>query len=466
MLPVGFVMLGVSLRDPLSPIRTVIHTLSVGLLSFVVGGAPFWIHNIHHNFVSFEMFRGAGGSSIIENAEGFFTTAVPVLLGGIRYWHTEELFPGSVIFVWLLIMLALIIWFRARSQQAIDLFFFKVQEKQPFELVILLLFAATCVFVGSSFGYLSQAPRYLLPAYTGVLILFAYGIVYCWGRGRVLSVALLLSWFSLSGLSGYAGGRAIPGEPYVFKQQRVQADHQELIDWLEGQGFAWVRTNYWIGYRLAFETDERIRFLIFGEPHQTRIAEYEKAGSAFGRSRIPLVLVPAQAEYVKTALDAQGYVYREALKSGYVVLYDITAGALHLQPIDSVTGVASDKPEFVALALDGSLDTRWRSARPQSDDMHFSLVLPEPTHLRGLVYAMGDWPHDYPRELQIEVEKVSGERISLYDPASYLAVRYYLQGDATLSFYMDIEQVVAVHLHQTDSHELFDWSIAEVTLYK
>lgn len=466
MLPIGFVMLGVCVHAERAALSMTAKTFFLGIAGFLVGGAPFWIYNLNHDFASLQMFRGAGATDILSHAVGFVTAAVPILLGGIRFWHTESVFPGGTLLAWvfLFICLGVVLWHRSLQVRA--LFRLKIDMQAPIEIILLLLLSASGVFIVSSFGYLSQAPRYLLPAYSSILIIAAFAVAILWKQSRAGSLLLLGSWFFLSGMSGYYAGRAIPGEPFVFEQQRVQGDHTQLIDWLELKGYSWVRTNYWIGYRLSFETNERVRFLIFGEPHQTRIPAYEAAGIEYGRDRMPLVLVPAQAQYVEQALQAQGYRYEQKNLSGYVVYYNIRPGQLNLKPIKEVLPEASDREDYIALAVDGLRTTRWRSARPQTEEMVFTLRLPAPERIRGLRYEMGDWPHDYPRELQIILERADGSRVALYDPEVYLAVRYFLQGDSTLSFYMDYQNVVAVHLKQTATHPVFDWSIAEVSLFR
>lgn len=51
-----------------------------------------------------------------------------------------------------------------------------------------------------------------------------------------------------------------------------------------------IRTNYWIGYRLAFETEERVRFVVFQEPGQVRLPDYEEQGR-----NSPVIIDPLRA---------------------------------------------------------------------------------------------------------------------------------------------------------------------------
>jgi len=468
MLPIGLLMLMVSIQERFSFFE-ILGNLFFGLSSFFVGGAPYWLYNFKNNFVSLEMFRTAGNSENIgKHIAGLFQTALPILLGGKRFWHLSDLFWGSSVLAGVLFIVCLLIYFWARWRDVLGLLLFRVDRKNPRELILLFFLATLAVFISSSFGYLSEAPRYLLPLYVGILLIMGQALDLLWCKRPFFAGILFGLILSVNLLSEFYGSRAVPGEPFVFDQQRVSKDHFELIGWLKKNSFPWVRTNYWIGYRLAFETEEQVKFLIFGEPHQTRIEKYEQEGLRYGREKMPLVLVPAQADYVKLALQAQGFFFKEVLLSGYLVLYDILPSQKSLKLIaDNLLAVTvSDRPEFAELAIDDQIATRWRSARPQSPDMELDIRFAQPLDLKAIKYEMGAWPHDYPRGLDIFVVAADGQETRLYKPEAYEAIRYYLHGDSQLSFYHQFKQVVGVRFLQTGSHPVFDWSVAEMHFYQ
>ena len=59
--------------------------------------------------------------------------------------------------------------------------------------------------------------------------------------------------------------------------RRVADDQRALIDELDRRSMTSVYTDYWIAYRLAFETDERIRTSPFGHVVLERYPPYTRA---------------------------------------------------------------------------------------------------------------------------------------------------------------------------------------------
>jgi len=152
---------------------------------------------------------------------------------------------------------------------------------------LLFLFAAMTVLVFSlvftalrgSFVLL-QEPRYLLPLYSAVPlgILAVYQLTQ-----KVTGLRIVL----LGGLLVFNlyGNLALKPElnlPYVAG--KTLSDNRALIDWLDAKGIHHVYTDYWIGYWLAFESQERIIPFIVGTDNRAGwnryppyIAEVEKS---------------------------------------------------------------------------------------------------------------------------------------------------------------------------------------------
>ena len=252
----------------------------------------------------------------------------------------------------------------------------------------------------------------------------------------------------------------------VYAGERVAKDHSQLIEWLDENKITWLRTNYWIGYRLAFETKERIKFAIMFEPYQARIADYEIQSKAI-KDSLPMLLVPKQAQMVKRALDILGINFSSIALSGYELLYDFKPRQTELKPLSRDSFIISSQfgADLVAQAVDSDLNTRWGSAKPQSPSMQLFLELKQPADLRGLKYDLGRWTHDYPRGLQIELETESGEKHILHNAEDYLAVHYYQERDSALLFRFDALKIKRVILTQTGFDPVFDWSIAELEVY-
>lgn len=462
MLPIGLFFI---LR--LQSWREALRHFLLGMTAFFLGGLPFWLYNLNHDFASFGMFTSASPYEVSKHISGLFSISIPTILGAKRFWQSHDIFPLATGLYYLVYgaLLATVLFYRRR--QAGSLLKFGLPDDPGAELLLLLLFSVLSVFVVSSFGYLVQAPRYLLPVYVAIIPLTALAISIAAQYSRALAIILLFGVLGLNLLSCYTSGRSIPGEPFVYKEQRVARSHAELIDWLDSRNISWVRTNYWIGYRLAFETGERIRFELFREPGQLRIREYSAEAKKRGVDTMPLVLVPAQSEIVEEALRLLNFSFQAASVGGYRVLYDLVPAPRQLTPIESamLSTDAGLMQEESLQAIDEDVGTRWRSARPQAPGMYFKINLKNPASLGGLRYYLGSWPQDFPRSLRIEVTDASGRNHLVMSDRQYRSLRY-LANDNDFQVFFNVQDAVSVTLHQEGSDAVFDWSIAEIDLLK
>jgi 4-amino-4-deoxy-L-arabinose transferase-like glycosyltransferase len=443
----------------------VVHAV-IGIFGFLLGGLPYWIYNISHRFISLDIAHRAPLSDIAEHVSGLTDTALPMLLGARRQWHSEELFPHASLLAYTLYGALFAVLLFVRWREILGLFTLKINRRVPLELFMLFLLGTFAIFAISSYGSLVESPRYLLPVYVAVSILAASAIGLLSARIPVLGFTALTVLLCLNVASSYLGGRGLPGEPFVFKGERVTKDQSELIDWLQRRGINLVRTNYWIGYRLAFESKERVRFGIYQTPETVRIQEYEDAANLNGRSFLPLVLVPTQAQLVARAYDLEGYSYSRAELSGYVVIFNIAPRQAELTKIPDrdLVASASDAPAQASKAIDGIFDTRWGSGRPQEPGMNFTVSLGKPRNLRGVRYDLGKWAHDEPRALGIDLELADGTTRKLLSPEDYPSVKFTRERETAMLFNFEPLTVKKVILKQSGTDKIFDWSIAELEL--
>ncbi|MFN8392427.1 MAG: hypothetical protein U0136_19195 [Bdellovibrionota bacterium] len=470
MIPLAFAILSKILYLPktggFEKIRAICaHALS-GLFAFFVGGMPFWIYNLEHDFVSFQMFTRSPKSDIADHVAGLFSTSIPIIFGAKHFWESNDIFPGSSIVAYGLYGAFLIVLLAAFGRDFLNLFRLKLNNEQPVMLLLVFLGVTAAVFVTSSFGHLVQAPRYLLPAYVALVPLAALALHIVSTRSKAIGTTLFCGLLAFNVASSYVGGRAVPGEPIVYNWDRVARDHTELINWLHDKGYHWIRTNYWIGYRLAFETQEDIKFVVFQEPHHTRIESYRQGAKAVGEEFMPLVLSPTQTALVESAMTALGYRYSKIGLSGYQVLYDISLSQSGLQPIEheAFDLHSSSHDESAAKAADNDLGTRWGSGEPQKPGMEFVAEFHQPQTLRGLRISLGDWETDFPRGLRIEAELANGEKRRVFDESQYGAALYFLNHNPTFSLVFPTVDAKRIIFTQTGRDPLFDWSIAEIEL--
>ena len=449
--------------------------ISAGLTfiaAFIAGGFPFWYQNLigSPKLATFKVLFGqdAGGNTL-KYLQGFFTTALPIILGSRRFWGERDIIPyGSltaytVYAVSILIVLAVCLRGRAQRRASVG---------------ILLLFAACVplIFASSSFGWLSLGPRYLLPLYSVLFVLIAIAAQSLWETksyllrsvAAVLPAALLV--VQVSG-SFDRGQIAVAGQPFVFRGDRVADSHAELYRWLNEQGYRHIRTNYWIGYRVAFETNERVTFSRYGYPRSLRIPQYETAALEEGPPDVYIV-VPQEAGLLAWELKQFGYSYRSTWVGKYVAIDQVRPS---WERGDAVALDVSElrvpsAPESAAKMIDGDRDSRWGSAMPQHPGMVVEVDLREPEYLAGIDIDLGPFSSDAPRDLIVEGVTPDNRTERLFTLQGTKVYRD-LQNESTseidprwqISFAP--QQYSKIRLIQQGTTALFDWSIAELKLY-
>lgn len=467
MLPIGFVMFARLFRESVAlylRLQLIVRHAAVGIGCFLIGGLPFWCYNIRHDFASFGMFAAARAEDLGAHVAGFFTDAIPILLGAKRFWERNNFYPYSTTMIYIIYTAGCLIFLYYRRARIAALMRLRIDRHDPIELLLLCCLSTACVFVLSSFGELFVAPRYLLPLYPVLFVLIAYGTAKLPLRRPNLGSAFVAAICVFNLASSYSGGRSVPGEPFVHENDRVQRDHRPLITWLAERGINWVRTNYWIGYRLAFETREQVRFLIYQKPSQVRIQSYEDDGAGAAPDRMPMIVTASQVPYVAKSLDILGYRHEHSVVGGYHVIHQIAPLYSDLRPVspDHFELHATDRPADLGFLTDRNLSTRWGTGRPQRSGMQIVADFPEPVRLRGIKYDLGHWITDYPRGLTIEVETAERKNTVLLKSQRYSALRAFMEGNSVFSLYRDAGLVRKVTITQSGDDPVFDWSIAEL----
>lgn len=455
--------MGFELRWWLNRARIVLF----GIIAFFVGSAPYWLYNLERGFPSMGMFGRSKLEEIARHCSGLFDTAIPTLLGAKHFWETEEIFPFSTGVYYAAYGLIFFGVLYVRRAQLRSLVCGELDNAAPLEMIFLFLAVACSIFVVSTFGWLWKAPRYLLPTYVGLFVVCGYACVVAMRRSRVFGTLCVVGLLALNLTSSYAGGRAIPGEPVVFAGERVSRDHSEIVAVLERLGISKVKTNYWIGYRLAFETSERVTFLGSGDPRQVRIPSYESGLEDEERERLPLLAVGAEADVIRPGLLRLGYTFKEIKASGYTLFYELEKDERDLVPISS-TAIAETRaqgPQRGQGAVDGSSHTRWGSGEPQHPGMTFEILFKEKQRLAEIEYDLGEWSHDYPRGLEIQLLESGGSTFTVISNQEFQSIRYFMQENTVFPISFPEREVVGVRLIQNGSHPVVDWSIAELRFF-
>jgi hypothetical protein len=439
----------------------------VGVVAFLVGSAPYWSYNISQGFPSAGMLGVVEFERFVAQFKALCKVALPMIVGVKRFWGREEVFPLASLAALVLFVVPLILLLWSRRGGCLRLLRGEVDRERPVELITLFSITCCVLFAISKYGWLVQAPRYLLPLYVGLYVLVG---ICCdvafrrrWSLGALFVGALLT--FNL--LSSYYGGRGVSGEPIVYAGQRVARDHGPIIAALDRLGINRVRTNYWIGYRLAFETKERVTFVVIGEPENSRIERYEVIEPE-QRDRLPLVLVQAQAQLVKPALKRMGFEFLEERVGEYSIIHSLKR-VLDLGERLDVKGLRANLSAVGSMdptsAVDGLLYTRWGSAGPQAPGQSYSVEFSSPMALSGVGYQWGEWRADIARELKIELELANGEREVILSPLESKGAREVMLRFGGYRLAFPRREVRRVILTQSGADRVVDWSIAELEIY-
>ncbi len=474
-------------------------TVMCGLF-FVVGSLPFWYENVTSTprFGSFKTLFGGTAEAIeessaenpgfkgrvsefysevfLEHFDGLTTEALPILLGGRRAWSVVDFLPNSSLVAIGLYLVALTFyvfrWLRLRVARSND-----TEDDSyvpPFSLPLLFILSVGLIFCLSQFGWLSQSPRYLLPIYSVLFIVVGVAAAEIRRYLGIISSSVFVGAFILLNLaSNYVNSTDslrdgivyqvhLPGEPMVYEGERVSRSHDELYEWLEKHDYNHIITNYWIGYRVAFETREQVTFSRFDQPGTIRIPEYERARGV--REEDVYVLVPAQSVKVKSELAARGFTFRETEVGGYVILDWVVPRSERGEPIElrveqlSTSGNIEDLPALI----DGDSGTRWKYGGPQNSEMDLEILFEEPVLISGIDMDLGFWAHDIASQLVIDLEDPQGKWCSNFDSRG---MDIFSESRQVWEFFFRPQLVKRIRLRQLGSHPVNDWSIAELIPY-
>ncbi|MEA2625089.1 MAG: hypothetical protein QOD06_1134 [Candidatus Binatota bacterium] len=422
--------------------------LLAAVVGMTLGAAPFLVGLALRGGRLLEVVRGTPITRVPANVFGFVSESLPMLVGARPFWGDVDFLPGLSLLVVALYGAAIPPFLRSGTR-----------ERTAF--LGCFLAAVPAIFAASAFGWFRSEPRYLLPIYS-VLFVVPAAAADRWAReGRRAMAAASIAALLAVHLYGSAQSSRASDLLLLSATERVSADHRELIRFLEEKRIRHVYTSYWIGYRLAFETAERVVFAPFGQPATERIPSY---GREVRRAeRVAYVFAPTLARIVTASLDALGVGYARRTASGYEVIYDLerpSAPFLALGPRELGASVSAAE---IPLAADGSIDTRWATHSPQAPGTWVEVRLRSPQALAWLSATQGDFTMDYPRGLRVMLETPERTWQVVADSETTPALRFWLQG-GRLDVDLAGRRALALRLVLTGRDDTFDWSIAELAV--
>jgi hypothetical protein len=208
--------------------------------SFVAGAAPSLVESAKHGLTLFDLPPQPVANGYIENLRAFASRGLPAGLG-LRMPFSGEWIPraaGPVLFIALIVFVG---W-RARRLG---------RDSQPILLAAALF---PFIFAASPLSWFVAEPRYLTLLVPIVALLLAWAFL---GRQRSLAVPFMIVTLALSTTTLVWMDRrdmTTVTAPDVKMPERFGP----LVALLDDSGIRRVYANYWIAYRLMFETNERI----------------------------------------------------------------------------------------------------------------------------------------------------------------------------------------------------------------
>jgi len=230
-------------------------------LAFLVFSSPWWIYNLAH---------GQAGILVLYNPQmandplapilplstrfaGFFLIGLTGLLG-LRY-------PWSAEWVSLLLSLPVLVFYGAAVAYVVTRWLAGRRSTGGHNYGLLWLLAASffVLFVGTRFGS-DPTGRYLLPLYVPLCI-FSGDLLAVLRRRSGALFTVALTFVLAFNLVGHVRGAQGPAKITTQFNSRFQFDNThdaELVAFLLEQGQPYGYSNYWVAYKIAFLSDERV----------------------------------------------------------------------------------------------------------------------------------------------------------------------------------------------------------------
>lgn len=258
LLPVG-IHLGLTLRR-----RLVGSWVLPAIAGSLIGAYPLLAYNLEQGFATAEaMF---GGSWSIREAPDYLyqlsRVSLPILAGLAQASSSQKFFwpsfwasPAGMWEVSLLVTCLFLLVALLGARRLPALLLGRPEGVAGQNLLVLLALLVPAVFVVSKFRELVTEPRYLLPLYSAAPLL-AVGFTpsrrwWRWVASLFVAALIALNLYSLWSLDPTLN------LPDTAEGSRA-SNRSELAGFLLSRGLDRVYTDYWIGYPLAFESQERI----------------------------------------------------------------------------------------------------------------------------------------------------------------------------------------------------------------
>jgi len=321
--------------------------LFIALIAFLIGSAPWWIFDFNNNHAALSTFltnRQSGEFAGIglpyipppQRAIGLVFIGLPTLIGMRFPWSPD----------YVLLPLGIVVLFIYGA--ALFRFIRRPNPLQPDArgLILGMLGLFVIVFVASTFGA-DPTGRYFLPLALPLSIVLATLQLGDTGEQSIKSFSLRTSVFSvplwlillLFVLFFHAAGQfTAASNPPGFTTQFDPVSHiandddAELIAFLEKNHLYNGYTNYWVAFRLAFLTNERMQYSaalpyktsLDYNPADNRYPAYVQAADSAEHIAYITTNLPELDAELKRQFEEQGLTYQQHQIGAFVIFYDFS----------------------------------------------------------------------------------------------------------------------------------------------
>jgi hypothetical protein len=290
--------------------RSVLRNGWIAVALAILGALPSIVWNVRNDWGSF-MSPIEDTTTYIHRLRVFASPLLPMLVGLRTPFTQERLLPAVVT---LLLLAAIVAGFAYGA--------YSTRDRDTSVLYVVAL-AYPFVYTLAPATFFSQEPKYLVVLSPVLVLLFAQlGTTY-WRGTAVLAVALALTIATLDRMDTYF--RTVPAQPPAAPR-----DLGPLIATLDRLGLDRVYADFWLAYRLTFDTDERII------ASQNKFTQLTFADGQAVASRHPFIRYPPYERKV------------EAARHGFVLFRESIVHGADRQPGPEATARVAELARFVS----------------------------------------------------------------------------------------------------------------------
>lgn len=319
-------------------------------LCFLIGSLPWWMYNVDHNWDALHWLTGslqsANGIAFGPGIRAFslFFIGLPAAFGARFSWQGNwwaGAWSGLIIAIYVLAIGVSII--RARKTDGVERY------------LVTLLIGFGVIFIGSAFGS-DPSGRYFVPIMPILGILLAAMAYSLWqraGKQRIVAVALIGGVLIFQFAGHVTAMTTIP--PGITSQFDPANDFtndydQALIDFLLAHNAMLGYGTYWVTFRIAFLSQERVildawlpnKESLLYTPVDRRYPPYTQRVEAAPHPVYVTAHLPALDTALVDKLARAGITYRTQVIGPYTVYYDlsqrITPDVLGLESLGKSAG--------------------------------------------------------------------------------------------------------------------------------